>query len=64
MWEASAVGTVTFRFTDVEGSTRLWDVAPDAMRAALERQDAIVREAIGRVPVRRAAITLTYNAAR
>jgi len=39
-------GTVTFLFTDIEGSTRLWDAAPDAMRAALERHDPILRSAI------------------
>jgi predicted ATPase/class 3 adenylate cyclase len=39
-------GTVTFLFTDVEGSTRLWEEAPEAMRRALERHDAIVRHAI------------------
>ena len=49
-WEASVVrgpsGTVTFLFTDVEGSTRLWEEAPDAMRKSLERHDAIMRQAI------------------
>ena len=39
-------GTVTFLFTDLEGSTRLWEEQPDAMRAALARHDAILREAI------------------
>ena len=28
-------GTVTFLFTDLEGSTRLWEEHPEAMRAAL-----------------------------
>jgi predicted ATPase/class 3 adenylate cyclase len=37
----------TFVFTDVEGSTRLWERAPDAMRTALERHDAILHAAIG-----------------
>jgi predicted ATPase len=37
---------VTFLFTDIEGSTRLWEDAPDAMRAALERHDEILRTAI------------------
>ncbi len=39
-------GTVTFLFTDLEGSTRLWEQHPDAMRPALARHDAIVRDAI------------------
>ncbi len=32
-------GTVTFLFTDIEGSTRRWDDHPDAMRVALARHD-------------------------
>jgi len=39
-------GTVTFLFTDVEGSTRLWEDHPDEMRVALERHDELVRAAI------------------
>jgi class 3 adenylate cyclase len=39
-------GTVTFLFTDLEGSTRLWDQNPDAMRDALARHDDILREAV------------------
>ena len=35
-----------FLFTDVEGSTRLWETAPDAMAAALERHDLILRAAV------------------
>jgi class 3 adenylate cyclase len=33
-------GTVTFLFTDIEGSTRLRETVPDAMRWALARCDA------------------------
>ncbi len=39
-------GTVTFLFTDLEGSTRLWEEHPDAMRDALARHDEILRAAI------------------
>ena len=39
-------GTVTLLFTDVEGSTRLWDAERDAMAEALRRHDEIMREAI------------------
>ena len=39
-------GTVTFLFTDLEASTRLWQEHPDAMQGALARHDEIVREAI------------------
>jgi len=39
-------GTVTFLFTDIEGSTRLWETHADAMRAALARHDALLERAI------------------
>ncbi len=39
-------GTVTFLFTDVEGSTRLWEEYPAEMEVALERHDEILRSAI------------------
>jgi len=39
-------GTVTFLFTDIEGSTRLREEGPGVMRAALARYEAIVREAV------------------
>ena len=39
-------GTVTFLFTDLAVSTRLWDVEPDAMRDALARHDEILRDAV------------------
>src|SRR4249920_794277 len=34
-------GTVTFLFTDMEGSTKLWEAHPEAMKAALARHDAL-----------------------
>jgi len=49
-WQASGVaapsGTVTFLFTDIEGSTRLWESAPASMQEALEEHDRIVRDAV------------------
>ena len=39
-------GTVTFLFTDIEGSTRLWQEEPEAMSVAHARHDEILREAI------------------
>ena len=39
-------GTVTFLFTDIEGSTRLWESEQAAMQAALPRHDALVRQCI------------------
>jgi predicted ATPase/class 3 adenylate cyclase len=39
-------GTVTFLFTDLEGSTRLWERYRNAMPEALERHDAILREVV------------------
>ncbi len=39
-------GTVTFLFTDVEGSTTLWERHPDQMRAALARHDALIESLV------------------
>ena len=39
-------GTVTFLFTDLEGSTRRWEAHPAEMRDALARHNAIVRGVI------------------
>jgi class 3 adenylate cyclase len=41
-------GMVTFLFTDVEASTRLWQEFPEEMAPAVERQDEIVRAAVER----------------
>src|SRR5215218_1210700 len=38
--------TLTFLFTDLEGSTRLWEQFPREMKDALERHDAIMRAAV------------------
>ena len=46
MGELRPSGTVTFLFTDIEGSTRLWEEHPDDMRVSLRRHDEIVRAAI------------------
>lgn len=39
-------GTLTFLFTDVVGSSARWDRSRQALRAALERHDALLRTAI------------------
>jgi predicted ATPase/class 3 adenylate cyclase len=39
-------GTVTFLFSDIEGSTKRWEAHHDAMKAAVARHDDIVRTAI------------------
>ena len=39
-------GTVTFLFTDIQGSTRLWQDNPAAMEIALKRHDEILRKTI------------------
>jgi len=38
--------TFTFLFTDLEGSTQLWEQFPQAMKPALERHDALLRSAV------------------
>ena len=40
------VGTVTFLFTDMEGSNCLWEAAPNEMRTALQRHDEIMTRKI------------------
>jgi TolB-like protein/Tfp pilus assembly protein PilF len=39
-------GTVTLLFTDIEGSTRLWEAHAAAMRTALARHDELLRHCI------------------
>jgi len=39
-------GTVTFLFTDIEGSTQLWEQHPKEMKVALAKHDSILRTAI------------------
>jgi class 3 adenylate cyclase len=39
-------GTVTFLFTDVEGSTRLWEEYPSSMEIAVARHDQILRSVV------------------
>ena len=39
-------GTVTFLFTDIQGSTPLWEQKPGAMKTAVARHHALLRQAI------------------
>ncbi|HET7770835.1 MAG TPA: ATP-binding protein, partial [Chloroflexota bacterium] len=43
---AAGTGDITFLFTDIEGSTRLWERHPDWMRNALKRHDVLLRREI------------------
>src|SRR6266850_3601847 len=40
-------GTVTFLFTDMEGSTHAWEAHPAQTSAALRRHDEIVAKGVG-----------------
>jgi predicted ATPase/class 3 adenylate cyclase len=42
----AAAAPVVFLFTDIEGSTRLWEQQPERMRAALAAHDALARDAV------------------
>jgi predicted ATPase/class 3 adenylate cyclase len=46
MHSPQATRTLAFLFTDIEGSTGLWERFPEAMRGSLERHDAILRGAV------------------
>jgi predicted ATPase/class 3 adenylate cyclase len=39
-------GTLTFLYTDIVGSTVRWERYPDVMKAAVERHDVLLRQAI------------------
>lgn len=39
-------GVVTFLFTDIEGSTRIWEQFPEEMRHSLRRHDALITQTI------------------
>lgn len=43
---ADDAGPLTFLFTDIEGSTRRWELHTQAMQGALERHDALLNAAI------------------
>ena len=43
---ALPLGTLTFLLSDIEGSTRRWEEAPEAMAAALPRSLALVEDAV------------------
>src|SRR5580700_7410997 len=43
---ARPTGTVTFAFTDIEGSAQRWDRDRAAMQDAVRRHDALMRTAI------------------
>ncbi len=44
--DGAPVGRVTLVFTDIQGSTRLWEAAPDVARASLAAHDAVMRTAL------------------
>jgi len=39
------IGTITFLFSDIEGSSKKWELYPDAMRVALAEHDRLLRTA-------------------
>ena len=40
-------GLVTFLFTEFDGSTRLWEEAPELMTQALEQPDEAIDRSVG-----------------
>jgi predicted ATPase/class 3 adenylate cyclase len=43
---ALPTGTVAFMFTDIEGSTRLWESFPEEMKASLRKHDDLLANAV------------------
>jgi predicted ATPase/class 3 adenylate cyclase/Tfp pilus assembly protein PilF len=39
-------GTLTFLFTDIEGSTQMWEQYPEQMKGAMRRHDALIESAV------------------
>jgi len=39
-------GTVTFLFTDIESSTKLWEKHPEEMKSVLAKHDSLLKEAV------------------
>ncbi len=46
MQRQEATRTLAFLFTDIEGSTGLWERFPESMKSSLVRHDAILRGAV------------------
>ncbi len=44
--ENITTGMLTFLFTDLEDSTRLWEQFPEVMRPALERHDLLLKQTV------------------
>ena len=44
--EASASETLTFLFTDLEGSTRFWQEHPEAMKSIMAQHDDLIRTVV------------------
>src|SRR6476619_2806435 len=45
---ALPTGTVTFVFSDIEGSTQRWEQHPEPMRVALARHDSLIEALVER----------------
>jgi class 3 adenylate cyclase len=41
-------GTLTFLFSDIESSTRLWESYPDKMNAVMKRHDELIESSVAR----------------